>query len=194
MGLDRDTYMMSGSYRERKIFIPARPGTIVEVMVSWAGRTNADTVRERIPFGKGTASAARTRSDCASARTAAGSSPPGEWCLWTAPTGERMKKKGSSRWVPVRVFRVGYLQAVLWQRFDGAGRAPVHRCKVSLHRAGDHLTVDGNGPTFIAHQELHQAIEALIAAQAFLSHELDSRDSAQMFVPAIDLLEAKAPW
>ena len=106
-----------------------------------------------------------------------------------------MKKKHASQWVPVRVFRVGYLQAVLWQRFDDARRrSAVQRCKVSLHRARDRLTVSGNGPTFIAPQELHQAIEALVAAQAFLSLERDSRDSSHMFVPAIDLLEAKAPW
>ena len=98
--------------------------------------------------------------------------------------------------MPLRVFREGALQAVLWRPLDDARKTQVlGRCRVSLHRVGECLIVKPQTPALIAPHELLQAIEALREAQAFLS--LDShgkRSASKMFVSAIDLLEAKAQW
>ena len=107
-----------------------------------------------------------------------------------------MKKNRRRQWVPVRVFRAGTLQAVLWRPLDDARKTQVlGRCRVSLHRVGGCLIVKSQAPILIAPHGLFQAIEALREAQAFLCLESDGKCSAsRMFVPAIDLLEAKAPW
>ena len=77
--------------------------------------------------------------------------------------------------MPVRVFHVGYLQAVLWQPLDDARKTQASQwCRVSLHRAGERLVVKPETSTLIAPPELPQAIEALREAQAFLDRSTAS--------------------
>ena len=105
-----------------------------------------------------------------------------------------MKTNKNEQLVPVRVFQAGSVQAVLWLTLQEARRVHLGGDgRVSLHTLGQPLVRESERATLMTPQQLCQAIDALQQAREFLSNAGDEVcAAAQMFVCAMEMLEAKA--
>ena len=106
-----------------------------------------------------------------------------------------MKDDANSRPVPIRVFRVGSVEAVLWMpqstsKLTREGEA----YSVSLHRILGSALQALETTTLMSIDDVTNAIEALEQAMGFLQLQLmcdGQADAEGLFDPAIELLQGE---
>lgn len=106
-----------------------------------------------------------------------------------------MSTNERSRLIPVAMFRAGPLEAVVWQPLEEARKRHGNGHTVLIRRLVRGGRRGRETCTLRTPDELLRAIEALNRAQDFLSlQQTGQLLGSGMFVPAIEMLEAKTQW